>query len=119
MGKGDPHVVCKVVDVLYCPDAADLLEGEAHTCTALQSLQGSDPYAICFPRNLGDYLLALGPVDDAIPEDKEIDQMLREDEGGSPTHSRLRGCVHGHDIARRNFCRTRSGDVLPVVGSLN
>jgi len=36
--SGEVHVVCKIVDVLRYPDAADLLEDEARAYAALENL---------------------------------------------------------------------------------
>lgn len=72
VGKRDLQVVCKVVDVLRYPNAANLLNDEAHAYAALQNLQGE-----VIPTLYGFYevwgilrLLALEPVGNAIPEDE-------------------------------------------------
>jgi len=115
VGEYDLQVVCKVVDVLRYPDAANLLDDEAHAYAALQSLQGQ-----VIPTLYGFYevwgilkLLALQPVGNAIPEDKLIDQTLREKMKVALRRIHDAGYVHG-DVARRNFCRTDSGDIFLV-----
>ena len=78
IGKGDLHVVCKIVYVLHYPDLADLLQGEACTYVALQDLQGQ-----VTPTLYGFYevwvilqLLALESVGNAIPKDEQINWTL-------------------------------------------
>jgi len=100
---------------LRYPDAANLLDDEAHAYAALQSLQGQ-----VIPTLYGFYevwgilkLLALQPVGNAIPEDKLIDQTLREKMKVALRRIHDAGYVHG-DVARRNFCRTDSGDIFLV-----
>ncbi|KIM83425.1 hypothetical protein PILCRDRAFT_69679 [Piloderma croceum F 1598] len=115
VGKRDLQVVCKVVDVLRYPDAAKLLDDEAHAYAALQNLQGQ-----VIPTLYGFYevwgilkLLALQPVGNAILEDELIDQTLREKMKAALRRIHDAGYVHG-DVARRNFCRTDSGDIFLV-----
>jgi hypothetical protein len=115
VGARDLHVVCKVVDVLRYPDAANSLDGEARAYAALQDLQGE-----VIPTLYGFYevwgilqLLALEPVGNAVSEDEQIDQTLRTKMKAALQHIHNAGFIHG-DIARRNFCRTDSGDVFLV-----
>jgi hypothetical protein len=115
VGKRDLQVVCKVVDVLRHPDAASWLDDEARAYAALQNLQGE-----VIPTLYGFYevwgilkLLALEPVGNAIPEDEQIDQTLREKMKAALRRIHDAGFVHG-DVARRNFCRTESGEVFLV-----
>ncbi|KAH9986316.1 hypothetical protein BJV74DRAFT_928778, partial [Russula compacta] len=115
VGKRDLQVVCKVVDFLCYPDTAIWLDNEAHAYAALQNLQGQ-----VIPNLYGFYevwgilkLLALQPVGNAIPEDEPIDQTLREKMRAALRHIHDAGYVHG-DVARRNFCRTDSGDIFLV-----
>jgi hypothetical protein len=56
-------------------------------------------------------LLALEPGGDAIPEGEIIDQGLRTKMRTALRCIHNAGFVHG-DIARRNFCRTESGNVF-------
>ena len=113
--KRDLDVVCKVVDFLSHPTAGTLLEGEARSYAALLHLQGQ-----VIPTLYGFYevwgilrLLAMEPVGEAISEGEEIDQntLLKMKEALQRIHDA--GYVHG-DIARRNFCRTQSGDIFLV-----
>ncbi|KAF8334413.1 hypothetical protein F5887DRAFT_1256654 [Amanita rubescens] len=115
VGKRDLHVVCKVVDVLRYPDEANLLDDEARAYAALQNLQGE-----AIPTLYGYYevwgilrFLALEPVGNAIPEDEEIDPVLREKMMVALNCIHDGGHVHG-DVARRNFCRTENGDIFLV-----
>ena len=109
------QVICKVVDGLRCPDAADSLADEARAYAALQNLQGK-----VIPTLYGFYdiwgilqLLALEPVGDAISEDEQIDPRLRTKMKAALHCIHNAGFVHG-DVARRNFCRTESGDIFLV-----
>jgi hypothetical protein len=109
------HVVCKVVDGLRYPDAANLLDNEARAYAALKNLQGK-----AIPTLYGFYevwgilqLLALEPVGNAILEGEEINQSLRKKMKAALQHIHNAGYIHG-DIARRNFCSTESGDVFLV-----
>jgi len=115
VGKPDLQVICKIVDVLRYPDAAELLRDEAHAYAALQNLQGE-----VIPTLYGFYevwgilqLLALEYVGNAIPEDEQIDPTLREKMKAALHRIHDAGFVHG-DVARRNFCRTESGDIFLV-----
>lgn len=55
IGKSHLHVVCKVVDALRYPDAANMLDGEARAYAALQkSLRQGDPHTVRLLRSLGD-----------------------------------------------------------------
>jgi hypothetical protein len=115
VGKCDLQVICKVVDVLRYPDAANLLDGEASTYAALQNLQGN-----VIPTLYGFYevwgilrLLALEPVGNAIAEDEKITQTLRKKMKAVLQRIHDAGFVHG-DVARRNFCRTKSDRVFLV-----
>jgi len=115
VGEHVLEIVCKVVDILRYPDAADLLDGEARAYAALQDLQGK-----VVPTLYGFYevwgilrFLALEPVGDAISEDEEIDQTLRMKMKAALQRIHNAGFIHG-DVARRNFCRTESGDVFLV-----
>jgi len=112
--KHDLQVVCKIVDVLRYPDAVEYLDDEAHTYAALQHLQGE-----VVPTLYGFYevwgilrFLALEPVGNAIPEE-EIDVILRKKMKAVLHRIHDAGFVHG-DVARRNFCRTKSGDIFLV-----
>ena len=109
------HVVCKVVDELRYPDAANSLDDEARAYAALEIFQGD-----VIPTLYGVYrvwgilkLLALEPVGDAIPEGEEIDRSLRKKMKAALQSIHNAGFVHG-DIARRNFCRTARGSVFLV-----
>jgi hypothetical protein len=111
----DLTVICKVGDVSRDPELGNELEDEAHAYAVLQNLQGH-----VIPTLYGFYemwgmlkLLALEPVGDAIPEDENIDKKLRSKMKSALQHIHNAGWVHG-DIARRNFCRTKSGDVFLV-----
>ena len=113
VGGRDLHVVCKVVDVLRYPDAANSLDDEARAYAALQDLQGE-----VIPTLHGFYkvwgvlqFLALQPVGNAISEDEQIDQTLQTKMKAALQRIHNAGFIHG-DIARRNFCRTDSGDVF-------
>jgi hypothetical protein len=115
VGGRDLQVVCKVVDVLRYPDAANSLDNEARAYAVLQNLQGE-----VIPTLHGFYevwgilqFLALEPVGNAVSEDEQIDQTLRTKMKAALQHIHNAGYIHG-DIARRNFCRTDSGDVFLV-----
>ena len=115
VGKPDLQVVCKIVDVLRYPEAAESLNKEAHTYAALKNLQGK-----VIPTLYGYYeiwgflrILALEFVGNAVPEDEKIDPTLRKKMKAALRHIHKAGFVHG-DVARRNFCRTESGDVFLV-----
>lgn len=58
-------------------------------------------------------MLVLQPVGETIQEDDEIDEMLRVKMREALRCIHEAGFVHG-DIARRNLCRTDSGDVFLV-----
>jgi len=103
------------MDALRYPEKVSTLEDEATTYAALEELQGK-----VIPKLYGLYevwgilhLLALEPVGDAIPQDAEIDQTLLGKMEDSLQRIHDAGFVHG-DIARRNFCRTESGDIFLV-----
>ena len=107
--------MCKVVDVLRYPDAAISLNDEVRAYAALQNLQGE-----VIPTLYGFYevwgilqLLDLEPVGNAVSEDEQIDQTLRSKMKAALQRIHNAGFIHG-DIARRNFCRTDSGDVFLV-----
>ncbi|KAK2465075.1 hypothetical protein APHAL10511_002883 [Amanita phalloides] len=109
------HVICKVVDVLRYPDAADFLVREVRAYAALERLQG-----IVIPKLYGFYevwgvlrLIALEPVGNAIPEEEQINQTLRTNMKTVLRRIHLAGFIHG-DIARRNFCRRANGVVFLV-----
>jgi len=111
----DLTVICKVGDVCRNPDLGNYLEDEAHAYAVLQNLQGH-----VIPTLYGFYemwgilkLLALEPIGDAIPEGENIDKELRRKMKSALQHIHDAGWVHG-DIERRNFCRTKSGDVFLV-----
>jgi hypothetical protein len=113
--KYDLHVVCKVVDALRDPNDADSLAEEACAYASLQNLQGK-----VIPTLYGYYeiwgilhLLALEPVGNAISDDEQIDAGLRGKMKAALQHIHDAGFVHG-DIARRNFCKTESGDIFLV-----
>jgi len=115
VGKRDLQVVCKVVDGLHNPNVANSLADEAHAYAVLQNLQGK-----VIPTLYGFYevwgilrLLALEPVGNAIPEGEQIDLRLRKKMKAALHHIHDAGFVHG-DVARRNFCRTESGDIFLV-----
>ncbi len=115
VGKPDLQVVCKVVDVSRYPEAANLLDDEARAYAALQNLQGD-----VIPTLYGYYevwgilrFLALEPVGNSIPEDREIDPTLREKMMVALNSIHDAGYAHG-DVARRNFCRRENGDVFLV-----
>jgi tRNA A-37 threonylcarbamoyl transferase component Bud32 len=91
------------------------LYNEASAYAALESLQGQ-----AIPKFFGFYeiwgilkLLALEPVGYAIPEGEIIGQGLRTKMRTALRCIHDAGFVHG-DIARRNFCRTESGNVFLV-----
>ncbi|EDR13530.1 uncharacterized protein LACBIDRAFT_308537 [Laccaria bicolor S238N-H82] len=111
----DIPVVCKVVDALQYPDAADYLESEARVYAALRDLQGK-----VIPKLYGFYqvwgilkLLALEDVGEAISENEEISQGLRDKMRAALWRIHDAGYIHG-DIARRNFCMKKNGDVFLV-----
>jgi hypothetical protein len=115
VGHRELHVVCKVVDVLRYPDAETSLDDEAGAYAALKGLQGE-----VIPTLHGFYevwgilrFLALQPVGNAISESEQIDQTLRTKMKAALQRIHNAGFVHG-DIARRNFCRTDSGDIFLV-----
>jgi hypothetical protein len=115
VGGHDLQVVCKVVDALRYPDAANSLDFEARAYAALQDLQGE-----VIPTLHGFYevwgilqFLALEPVGNAVSEDEQIDQTLRTKMKAALQRIHNAGFIHG-DIARRNFCRTDMGDVFLV-----
>jgi hypothetical protein len=115
VGKPNLRVVCKVIDVLRYPDAADLLDSEVRAYAALEHLQGD-----VIPKLYGFYevwgilrLIALEPVGNAIPEDEQINQTLRAKMKTALRCIHVAGFIHG-DIARRNFCRRESGVVFLV-----
>jgi hypothetical protein len=110
-----PHVVCKVVDGLHNPDAASSLYEEACAYAALQDLQGKViPILHSFYKVWGILqFLALEPVGNAISEGKQIDQTLRTNMKVALQCIHDAGYIHG-DIARRNFCRTDSGNIFLV-----
>jgi tRNA A-37 threonylcarbamoyl transferase component Bud32 len=58
-------------------------------------------------------LLALEPVGDAISEDETIDEELRLRMKTALGHIHKAGYIHG-DIARRKFCRKKSGEKTKV-----
>jgi hypothetical protein len=108
-----PEVVCKVVDILSYPDAADFLDDEVRAYAALEHLQGN-----VIPKLYGFYevwgilrLIALEPVGNAIPEDEQINRTLRTKMKTALRCIHLAGFIHG-DIARRNSCRRASGVVF-------
>jgi hypothetical protein len=114
-GVPDLRVVCKVVDALRYPDAANSLNHEARAYAALKGLQGQ-----VIPTLYGFYevwgilqFLALEPVGNAIAEDEQIDQTLRANMKAALQRIHNAGYIHG-DIARRNFCRNDSGDIFLV-----
>jgi hypothetical protein len=115
VGKRDLQVVCKVVDILRYPIAANWLDDEVRAYAALRNLQGK-----VIPTLYGFYeiwgvlrFLALEPVGNAISEDEKITRTLRKNMKAALQCIHDAGFVHG-DVARRNFCRTESGDVLLV-----
>ena len=115
VGGRDLHVVCKVVDVLRYPDAANSLDHEARAYAALQDLQGEViPTLHGFHEVWGILqFLALESVGNAVSEDEQIDQTLRTKMKAALQRIHNAGFIHG-DIARRNFCRTDSGDIFLV-----
>ena len=111
----DVDVIFKIVDVMRYPLTKNSLAGEAQAHANLQDLQGH-----IIPKLYGFYsvwgilqLLALQPVGNNISDDEEIDQALRRKMKNALQRIHNAGFVHG-DIARRNFCRTRGGDVFLV-----
>lgn len=108
-------VIFKIVDVMWYPLTGNSLAGEAQAYVNLQDLQGH-----IIPKLYGFYsvwgilqLLALQPVGNSISDDEEIDQALRCKMKNTLRRIHNAGFVHG-DIARRNFCRMRGGDVFLV-----
>ena len=57
--------------------------------------------------------LALQSVGNAISDGEEIDEALRTKMKAALQHIHNAGLIHG-DVARRNFCRTESGDIFLV-----
>ena len=115
VGDCDLEVVCKIVDVLRYPDAANPLNDEARAYAALQDLQGE-----VIPTLHGFYkiwrilrFLALEHVGNTISEQEQIDQTLRTKMTAALQRIHNAGFIHG-DIACRNFCRTDRGDVFLV-----
>ena len=115
VGGHSLEVVCKAVDMLRYPDAANTLEGEASAYATLQDLQGE-----VIPTVHGFYeiwgilrFLALEPVGNAISEEEEIDHALRMRMRAALQRIHDAGYIHG-DIARRNFCRKENNDVFLV-----
>ena len=112
VGKRNLQVVCKVVDILRYPDAVDprgprLRGSEKSPGEVIPTLYGFyDIWGIL-------RLLALESVGNAIPEDEEIDPTLRKKMKAALHRIHDAGFVHG-DVARRNFCRTESGDIFLV-----
>lgn len=113
--KHNTDVIFKIVDVMRYPHAGDSLADEAHAYASLQDLQGE-----VIPKLYGFYnvwgilkLLALQPVGNNISDDEDIDQVLRKKMKEVLRRIHSAGFVHG-DIARRNFCRIRGGDVFLV-----
>lgn len=109
------NVKCKVVDILRYPRLGRSLKREAKAYAALKQLQGK-----AIPKFYGYYsvwgilkLLALAPVGEAITEDQTINEKLRRKMKATLGHIHDAGYIHG-DIARRNFCRKRSGVVFLV-----
>ena len=110
-----PKVICKVVDAMRYPDAVEMLDAEVRAYAALIKLQGK-----VIPKFYGFYrvwgilwLIALQLVGEAIGENEPIDEQLREKMRKALGCIHEAGYVHG-DVARRNFCRTRSGDIFLV-----
>ena len=115
VGGHDHQVICKVIDVLRYPDAANSLDYEAHAYTALKNLQGK-----VIPTLHGFYevwgilrFLALEHVGNAISEHEQINERLRTKMKAALQCIHNAGFIHG-DIARRNFCRTDRGDIFLV-----
>jgi hypothetical protein len=115
VGKRDLQVVCKVVDILRYPVAANWLDDEVRAYAALRNLQGK-----VIPTLYGFYeiwgilrFLALEPVGNAISEDEKFTPILRKKMKAALQCIHDAGFVHG-DVARRNFCRTESGDIFLV-----
>jgi hypothetical protein len=109
------RVKCKLVDVMCHPDLGVSLQREANTYAALVRLQGK-----AIPKFHGYYnvwgilrLLALEPVGDAITEDEIINEKLRRKMKATLGRIHKAGYIHG-DIARRNFCKKRSGTKILV-----
>jgi hypothetical protein len=102
IGKRTLHVVCKVVDALRYPDAANSLDDEACAYAALQNLQGKVILTLYgFYRVWGILkLLALVPVGNAIPEGEEINRSLHKKMKAALQRIHSAGFLHG-DIARR------------------
>ena len=113
--KHDCQVVCKVVDVLCYPNAANLLHKEACAYAALQDLQGKViPTLYGFYKVWGIlWFLALEPVGKAIPEDEQIHPTLRKKMKVALQSIYDAGFVHG-DVTCCNFCRTEHGDIFMV-----
>jgi hypothetical protein len=55
---------------------------------------------------------ALEPVGDAIPEDEGLDKNFRRKMRSAL--QRIHEAGYGGDIAHRNYCRTKSGNVFLV-----
>jgi len=115
ISEDDFHVIYKAVDVLRDIDAAGWIEDEAHAYAALRDLQGRVIPTLYGFHDLWGILhvLVLQPVGETIQEDDEIDEMLRVKMREALRCIHEAGFVHG-DVARRNFCRTDSGDVFLV-----
>jgi hypothetical protein len=115
VGKRDLQVVCKVVDVLRYPNAANLLNDEARAYAALHNLQGEvipTQYGFCEVWGILRFL-ALESIGNAIPEDEQIDPTLHKKMKAALQRIHDVGFVHG-DVTRRNFCRTERGDIFIV-----
>ena len=108
-------VICKVIDMTRYPDAVELLNAEVRAYAALIKLQGKViPQLYGFYRVWGILcLIALQPVGESIAENEIIDEPLREKMRKALCCIHNAGYVHG-DVARRNFCRTRSGHIFLV-----
>ncbi|KAF8345189.1 hypothetical protein F5887DRAFT_1061817 [Amanita rubescens] len=109
------QVICKVVDAARYPGAVELLNAEVRAYAALTNLQGK-----VIPTLYGFYmvwgilrLIALQPVGQAIAENEPITRQLRKKMKEALRCIHNAGYVHG-DVARRNFCRTKSGRIFLV-----
>jgi len=109
------QVICKIVDIARYPGAVKLLNAEVRAYAALTNLQGK-----VIPTLYGFYmvwgilrLIALQPVGQAIPQNELITRQLRSKMKEALRRIHNTGYVHG-DVARRNFCRTKSGRIFLV-----
>jgi hypothetical protein len=101
--SGNLNVFCKIVDLFRSYDAVRALDTEVRNYAALQNLQGVLIPRVCGYHNVWG-LLKLLALEDAIPEDAQIDTQTRIQMKSALTRIHSAGYVHG-DIARCNFCK--------------